>query len=126
MMLKVLETERMVLRRMGMSDIDDLMGIFSDPVAMRHYPATKNRAEEWVRWTLGSFHHSSTQPRLPPRRRKNRPHAGEGGLEVEQEGVRLLNEQWRSVVRRKQTSASTFPKCARAPLCPCATPPAAF
>jgi [ribosomal protein S5]-alanine N-acetyltransferase len=54
---KVLETERMVLRRMTMSDVDDLMGIFSDPVAMRHYPATKSRAEaeDWVRWTLGSY-----------------------------------------------------------------------
>jgi ribosomal-protein-alanine N-acetyltransferase len=54
---KVLETERMVLRRMVMSDVDDLMGIFSDPVAMRYYPATKSRteAEAWVRWTLGSY-----------------------------------------------------------------------
>jgi ribosomal-protein-alanine N-acetyltransferase len=54
---KVLETERMVLRRMEMSDVDNLMGIFSDPVAMRYYPATKSRAEaeEWVRWTLGSY-----------------------------------------------------------------------
>ena len=54
---KVLETERMVLRRMETSDVDNLMGIFSDPVAMRSYPATKSRAEaeEWVRWTLGSY-----------------------------------------------------------------------
>jgi len=54
---KVLETERLVLRRMDMSDVDNLMGIFSDPVAMRHYPSTKSRAEaeEWVRWTLGSY-----------------------------------------------------------------------
>jgi [ribosomal protein S5]-alanine N-acetyltransferase len=54
---KVLETERMVLRRMGWADVDDLMGIFSDPVAMRYYPDTKSReeAEEWVRWTLRSY-----------------------------------------------------------------------
>src|SRR5215203_6840978 len=47
----VLETERMVLRRMEMADVDHLMGIFSDPVAMRYYPGTKSRqeAEEWVR-----------------------------------------------------------------------------
>jgi len=47
----------MVLRRMEISDVDDLLGIFSDPVAMRHYPATKSRAEakEWVRWTLESY-----------------------------------------------------------------------
>ncbi len=54
---KVLETERLVLRRMEMADVDDLMGIFSDPVAMRYYPATKGReeAEAWVRWTLQSY-----------------------------------------------------------------------
>src|SRR5215210_381488 len=41
----------MVLRQMEMGDVDDLMGIFSDPVAMRYYPGTKSRqdAEEWVR-----------------------------------------------------------------------------
>jgi RimJ/RimL family protein N-acetyltransferase len=57
MMNKVLETERMELRRMEMADVDDLMGIFSDPEAMRYYPGTKSRqeAEEWVRWTLGSY-----------------------------------------------------------------------
>ena len=57
MMNKVLETERMVLRKMEMADVDDLMGIFSDPEAMRYYPGTKSRreAEEWVRWTLGSY-----------------------------------------------------------------------
>jgi ribosomal-protein-alanine N-acetyltransferase len=54
---KVLETERMVLRRMEMSDVENLIGIFSDPVAMRYYPATKSRdeVEEWVRWTLVSY-----------------------------------------------------------------------
>ena len=47
----------MVLRRMDMADVDDLIGIFSDPVAMRYYPATKSRAEaeEWVRRTLRSY-----------------------------------------------------------------------
>jgi ribosomal-protein-alanine N-acetyltransferase len=56
-MNKVLQTERMVLRRMEMADVDDLMGIFSDPMAMRYYPGTKNRqeAEEWVRRILGSY-----------------------------------------------------------------------
>ena len=53
----MLETERMVLRRMEMSDVDDLMGIFSDPVAMRYYPGTKSRreAEDWVRRMLASY-----------------------------------------------------------------------
>jgi RimJ/RimL family protein N-acetyltransferase len=50
-MNRVFETERMVLRQMEMDDVDDLMGIFSDPVAMRYYPNTKScqEAEEWVR-----------------------------------------------------------------------------
>lgn len=54
---KVLETQRMVLSRMEMADVDSLMGIFSDPVAMRHYPATKSREETegWVRWVQGSY-----------------------------------------------------------------------
>lgn len=54
---KVLQTERMVLRRMEMADVDDLMGIFSDPVAMRYYPGTKSRqeAEEWVRRVQESY-----------------------------------------------------------------------
>jgi RimJ/RimL family protein N-acetyltransferase len=49
--MKVLETERMILRRLEMSDVDALLGIFSDPEAMRYYPGTKSRreAEEWVR-----------------------------------------------------------------------------
>jgi hypothetical protein len=41
---KILKTERLVLRRMGISDVDDLMGIFSDPVAICYYPATKSRS----------------------------------------------------------------------------------
>jgi ribosomal-protein-alanine N-acetyltransferase len=54
---KVLETERMVLRQMEMADVDDLMDIFSDPVAMRYYPGTKIRqeAEEWVRRMQDSY-----------------------------------------------------------------------
>ena len=47
----------MVLRLMEMADVDDLMGIFSDPVAMRYYPNTKSRqeAEEWVRRVQESY-----------------------------------------------------------------------
>jgi ribosomal-protein-alanine N-acetyltransferase len=47
----------MVLRPMEMADVDDLMGIFSDPVAMRYYPNTKSRqeAEEWVRRVQESY-----------------------------------------------------------------------
>jgi ribosomal-protein-alanine N-acetyltransferase len=54
---RVLQTERMVLRQMEMGDVDDLMGIFSDPEAMRYYPNTKSRqeTEEWVRRAHESY-----------------------------------------------------------------------
>ena len=53
----VLETSRLVLRRLTLGDVDNLLGIFSDPEAMRHYPATKGREEtvEWINWNLGSY-----------------------------------------------------------------------
>ena len=55
--MKVLETERLILRRMERSDVDNLLGIFSDPVAMRYYPSTKDRREAigWIEWILGSY-----------------------------------------------------------------------
>lgn len=57
MSVRVLETERMFLRRMEMDDVDNLMGIFSDPEAMRYYPATKSREEAggWVRRVRDSY-----------------------------------------------------------------------
>jgi RimJ/RimL family protein N-acetyltransferase len=55
--VKALETERLLLRRLKMDDVDDLLDIFSDPEAMRYYLATKDRreAEDWVRSTLVSY-----------------------------------------------------------------------
>jgi RimJ/RimL family protein N-acetyltransferase len=55
--MNVLETERMVLRHMEMADVDNLLGIFSDPEAMRFYPRTKGRQETigWIEWTLQGY-----------------------------------------------------------------------
>ncbi len=55
--MKVLETKRLRLRTMEETDVDNLMMIFTDPVAMKYYPATKDRAEtvEWIRWTLDNY-----------------------------------------------------------------------
>jgi ribosomal-protein-alanine N-acetyltransferase len=55
--LRLPETDRMYLRRLEMADVDGLLGIFSDPEAMRYYPGTKSRreAEDWVRWNLRSY-----------------------------------------------------------------------
>jgi RimJ/RimL family protein N-acetyltransferase len=48
--MPVLETERLTLREMTSDDTEHLLGIFQDPVAMRYYPALKDRreTEEWV------------------------------------------------------------------------------
>lgn len=53
----VLETDRMRLREMRPTDADNLLGIFSDPLAMRYYPGTKDRAqtEDWIEWNLASY-----------------------------------------------------------------------
>jgi ribosomal-protein-alanine N-acetyltransferase len=55
--MKVLETERLVLRQMNLLDVENLLQIFSDPEAMRYYPGTKSRAEteEWIEWNLRSY-----------------------------------------------------------------------
>ncbi|KGX92533.1 hypothetical protein N781_14420 [Pontibacillus halophilus JSM 076056 = DSM 19796] len=49
-----METERLRLRKMQMSDVSKLMEIFSDHVAMKYYPSTKtvDEARNWVRWTI--------------------------------------------------------------------------
>ena len=59
---KVLETERLALRKMDISDVDDLMGIFSDPVAMRYYPGTKSRKEA----------EKTSPPAVSPKRQSSR------------------------------------------------------
>jgi RimJ/RimL family protein N-acetyltransferase len=53
----VLETDRLLLRRLTLDEVDDLLGIFSDPEAMRYYPTTKGRQEtlDWIVWNLGRY-----------------------------------------------------------------------
>ncbi|WP_264740637.1 GNAT family N-acetyltransferase [Cytobacillus firmus] len=53
----VINTERLILRKMTPDDTGKLMEIFSDPVAMRYYPSTKNESEtmEWVKWTQKNY-----------------------------------------------------------------------
>lgn len=53
----VLETERLVLRRLTPADTDGLLEIFGDPAAMWAYPSTKDRAqtEEWISRVTGSY-----------------------------------------------------------------------
>lgn len=53
----VLETKRMFLRLMVEQDVDNLLQIFSDHVAMTYYPSTKSKDEtlKWIEWTLNNY-----------------------------------------------------------------------
>ncbi|MBP1970537.1 RimJ/RimL family protein N-acetyltransferase [Virgibacillus natechei] len=53
----VLSTERLNLRKMNKNDVQHLMEIFSDPVAMKYYPSTKDEQEtkKWINWTLRNY-----------------------------------------------------------------------
>ena len=55
--MNILETERLILRRVNMGDVGSLQGIFSDPEAMRYYPGLKDEKEtrEWIERTLNSY-----------------------------------------------------------------------
>lgn len=46
----IIETQRLILRPMQDSDLDTFLSLFSDPVAMRYFPSTKNEAavREWM------------------------------------------------------------------------------
>ncbi|WP_221568074.1 GNAT family N-acetyltransferase [Alkalihalobacillus sp. TS-13] len=52
-----LRTERLKLRPLKKGDLSNLMKIFSDPIAMKHYPSTKTeqQAEEWIEWTHNNY-----------------------------------------------------------------------
>ena len=53
----ILETERLRLRRLTLDDVDLLLGIFSDPIAMRYYDSTRDFEQTlgWIRWNLGMY-----------------------------------------------------------------------
>ena len=50
-------TERLLFRELANTDIENLQLIFSDPVAMAHYPSTKDikATQEWIDWTLRNY-----------------------------------------------------------------------
>lgn len=52
-----LETNRMILRKMKLSDVGKLSRIFTDPIAMQFYPSTKNEEETvaWIKWNQGNY-----------------------------------------------------------------------
>lgn len=48
--MKILETPRLILRTLTMDDIDNILLIFEDPIAMTFYHGTKSKQEaiQWV------------------------------------------------------------------------------
>jgi ribosomal-protein-alanine N-acetyltransferase len=47
----------MRLRELRMSDVDNLLEIFSDPQTMEYYPSTKNskQTKGWIRWNIRNY-----------------------------------------------------------------------
>jgi [ribosomal protein S5]-alanine N-acetyltransferase len=52
-----IETERLELREMRMSDLFSLFHMFDDPEHMRYYPRTftLEEARNWIRWNLRNY-----------------------------------------------------------------------
>ena len=53
----VLETERLLLRRLRLDDVDAIFAVIGDPIAMQYYPRTFERkdAEEWIERNLRRY-----------------------------------------------------------------------
>jgi RimJ/RimL family protein N-acetyltransferase len=53
----VLETERLILRRLRPDDVDAIFAVIGDPVAMQYYPRTfvRKDAEEWIERNLRRY-----------------------------------------------------------------------
>lgn len=53
----VLETERLVLRELTMSDEPALAEILTDPQTMEHYPApfSRQKVRDWISWNLSNY-----------------------------------------------------------------------
>jgi RimJ/RimL family protein N-acetyltransferase len=55
--LDVPEAERLVFRRMRLTDLDDMAALLGDPTVMVWYPRPKTRDEaaDWIRWNLANY-----------------------------------------------------------------------
>jgi len=53
----ILETERLLLRKMRISDLDDLCRIYCDKESMQYYPApfTREKVKSWIEWNLKNY-----------------------------------------------------------------------
>ena len=50
-------SDRLTLRELTLDDVDALLEVLGDPIAMEHYPAPKTRAatEGWIEWARESY-----------------------------------------------------------------------
>jgi RimJ/RimL family protein N-acetyltransferase len=55
--MTILETERLRLREMADSDLDQMAALLGDPEVMRYYPAPKSRdeAQRWIDWNKRNY-----------------------------------------------------------------------
>ncbi len=55
--MDVLTTDRLRLRRLTVADAEPLLRVLGDPVAMRYYPAPKDRdtVVAWIQWAVDSY-----------------------------------------------------------------------
>jgi ribosomal-protein-alanine N-acetyltransferase len=53
----IVETDRLTLRELKLDDVDSLLEVLGDPIAMEHYPAPKTRSEteRWIAWARESY-----------------------------------------------------------------------
>ncbi|MGH7883008.1 MAG: GNAT family N-acetyltransferase, partial [Candidatus Dormibacteraceae bacterium] len=53
----ILETERLLLRELRATDLEDMAELLGDPEGMQHYPRPKTRdeAQQWIDWNLGLY-----------------------------------------------------------------------
>nr|NGX51438.1 hypothetical protein [Chlamydiota bacterium] len=55
--MKILETKRLILRLLTAKDVDNLLLIFEDPIAMHYYHTLKGRtdATQWIEYAQKNF-----------------------------------------------------------------------
>ncbi len=53
----VLETSRLILRRLSLNDVDAIFAVIGDPVTMQYYPRSFQRedAEQWIERNLSRY-----------------------------------------------------------------------
>lgn len=55
--MKIIETERLYLRKLEIGDTKELMKVLSDPLSMKYTldPFSKERVEEWIKWNIDNY-----------------------------------------------------------------------